>query len=207
MRYAAMLLACALGTGSANADTSRPFTHDNPQVRVRPTSALGRKVLDAGLARSTTFRRLVQRLENSDVIVYVQMRPNMPSDIGGLLEFMGRGGTNRYLRVTVGSLHHQNVIVALLGHELQHAAEVADAPDVQSPVAFRRVLPAHRCANRRGRYDSAAAQSAGRIVRAELRGSAGREPRGAARLGRGGAARRRLDRHALMPRRGRGAEI
>ena len=83
------LLACALGTGSAAADTSRPFTHDNPQVRVRPTSALGRKVIDAGMARSATFRRLVQRLESSDVIVYVQLRPNMPSDIGGLLEFMG----------------------------------------------------------------------------------------------------------------------
>ena len=165
-----LLLACALGTASASADTSRPFTHDNPQVRIRPTSALGRKVIDAGLARSTTFRRLVQRLESSDVIVYVQMRPNMPSDIGGLLEFMGRGGTNRYLRVTVGSLHHQSVIVALLGHELQHAAEVADAPGVQSVGEFaefyRRIgVPAGA-----GRYDSLAAQSAGRIVRAELRG-------------------------------------
>ena len=170
MRYAAMLLACTLGTGSASADTSRPFAHDNPQVRVRPTSALGRRVIDAGLARSTTFRRLVQRLESSDVIVYVQMRPNMPSEVGGLLEFMGRGGTNRYLRVTVGSLHHQNVIVALLGHELQHAAEVADAPEVQTAEAFARFYRRIGVPTGAGRYDSLAAQSAGRIVRAELRG-------------------------------------
>ena len=39
MRYAAILLACALGTGSAAADTSRPFTHTDPMLRVRPTSA------------------------------------------------------------------------------------------------------------------------------------------------------------------------
>jgi hypothetical protein len=170
MRYAAMLLACALGTGNASADTSRPFTHDNPQVRVRPTSALGRTVIDAGLARSTTFRRLVQRLESSDVIVYVQMRPNMPSDLGGLLEFMGRAGPNRYLRVTVSSLHHQSVLVALLGHELQHAAEVADAPDVQSPGAFAAFYRRIGVPTGVGRYDSLAAQAAGRTVRAELRG-------------------------------------
>jgi hypothetical protein len=169
MRYAAMLLACALGTGSANADTGGPFTHDNPQVRVRPTSALGRKVIDAGVARSMTFRRLVQRLESSDVIVYVQMRPNMPSDIGGLLEFMGRGGTNRYLRVSVGSLHHESVMVALLGHELQHAAEVADAPDVQTAGDFAEFYRRIGLPTGAGRYDSAAAQSTGRTVRAELR--------------------------------------
>ena len=169
MRYAAMLLACALGTGSASADTSRPFTHDNPQVRVRPTSALGRKVIDAGVARSMTFRRLVQRLESSDVIVYVQMRPNMPSEIGGLLEFMGRGGANRYLRVSVGSLHHESVMVALLGHELQHAAEVADAPDVHTVGDFGEFYRRVGLPTGAGRYDSAAAQSAGRAVRAELR--------------------------------------
>jgi hypothetical protein len=170
MRYAAMLLACALGTGNASADTSRPFTHDNPQVRVRPTSALARKVIDAGLARSITFRRLVQHLESSNVIVYVQMRPNMPSNIGGLLEFMGRAGSNRYLRVTVGSLHHQSVVVALLGHELQHAAEVADAPDVQSPDEFAAFYRRIGVSTGVGRYDSLAAESAGRTVRAELRG-------------------------------------
>jgi hypothetical protein len=169
MRYAAMLLACALGTGSASADTSRPFTHDNPQVRIRPTSALARKLIDAGVARSTTFRRLVQRLESSDVIVYVQMRPNMPSDIGGLAEFMGRGGAYRYLRVSVGSSHHQNVMVALLGHELQHAAEVADAPGVQTAEAFAEFYRRTGLPTGAGRYDSLAAQSAGRIVQAELR--------------------------------------
>jgi hypothetical protein len=171
MRYAAMLLACALGTGSAGADTSRPFTHDNAHLRLRPTSALGRKMIDAGVARSTTFRRLVQRIESSDLIVYVQVRPDMPSDIGGLLDFMGRGGANRYLRVSVGSLHHDNVILALLGHELQHAAEVADAPDVHSRSEFAAFYRRIGVPSGIGRYDSLAAQSAGRMVRAELRGS------------------------------------
>ena len=170
MRYAAMLVACVLGTGTASADTSRPFTHDNPQVRVRPTSALGRKVIDAGLARSATFRRLVERLENSDVIVYVEMRVNMPPQIGGLLEFMGRGGANRYLRVTVGSVHHHSVMIALLGHELQHAAEVADAADVQSPREFAALYQRIGVPSGVGRYDSLAARSAGLTVQAELRG-------------------------------------
>ena len=110
---------------------------------------------------------------------------------------MGRGGANRYLRVTVGSLHHQSVIVALLGHELQHAAEVADAPGVQTAEAFAEFYRRIGVPTGAGRYDSLAAQSAGRIVRAELRGrpSESRVARHASR--RGGTARRR--RSIAMP--------
>ncbi len=170
MRYAAILLACALGTGSAAADTSRPFTHTDPMLRVRPTSVLGRKVIDAGLTGSATFRGLMQRLERSDVIVYVDLRPNMPSGLGGLLEFMGRGGNNRYLHVTIGSLHHLDVLVALVGHELQHAAEVADAPSVLTAGELEALYRRIGVPSGAGRYDSAAALAAGLTVRAELRG-------------------------------------
>ena len=166
----AFLLACAMGAGSASADTSRRFTHDDPLLRVRPTNALGRKVMDAGLAGFRTFRRLVQRLEQSDVIVYVQLQSRMPSDVGGFLEFMGGGGTERYLKVTVGSLHHLNVMVALLGHELQHAAEVADAPTVRSPREFAAFYRRIGLPSGAGRYDSAAARAAGQRVQSELRG-------------------------------------
>jgi hypothetical protein len=86
---------------------------------------------------------------------------------------MGRGGTNRYLRVSVGSLHHESVMVALLGHELQHAAEVADAPDVQTVHDFGEFYRRVGLPTGAGRYDSAAAQSAGRAVRAELRSRPG----------------------------------
>jgi len=170
MRYAAFLLACAMGGATASADTSRRFTHDDPLVRVRPTNELGRKVMNAGLAGSETFRRLVQRLEQSDVIVYVQLQPMMPSEIGGLLEFMGGSGTERYLKVTVGSLHHLNVMVALLGHELQHAAEVADAPSVRSPREFAAFYRRIGLPSGVGRYDSVAARAAGQRVQSELRG-------------------------------------
>jgi hypothetical protein len=170
MRYLAIVLACALGASDVYADAATPFTHDNIRLRVRPTTALGRKVLDAGLAGSATFRRLVERLEHSDVIVYVQLRPRMPSEIGGLLEFMGRAGTDRYLRVTVSSLHHLNVLVALLGHELQHAAEVADAHDVGSPEEFASLYRRIGVPTGPGRYDSTAARAVGQTVRAELHG-------------------------------------
>jgi hypothetical protein len=170
MRYTAIALACALASSSASAETSRTFTHDNPNLRVRPTSALGRKVIDAGIARSATFRGLVQRLEQSDVIVYVQLQPNMPSEIGGVLQFMGCAGKDRYLRVTLGSLHHFNVIVALLGHELQHAAEVADAPDVIAGHQFTALYQRIGIPSGPGRFDSSAARAVGRTVQGELRG-------------------------------------
>lgn len=170
MRCAAIVLTCVLGASGASAGTNRPFTHDTPHLRVRPTTPLVRRVLDAGIVRSVTFRRLVDRLERSDVIVYVQLRPDMPSEIGGLLEFMGHAGTERYLRITVGSLHHLNVLVALLGHELQHAAEVADAPDVLSAADFTGLYRRIGVSSGPGRFDSKAAQVVGQTVQAELRG-------------------------------------
>ena len=140
-------------------------------MRVRPTSALGRKVIDAGIARFGDVPRPVQRLEQSDVIVYVQTATQHAiGSSEGCSSSWARGGNNRYLHVTVGSLHHLDVLVALLGHELQHAAEVADAPSVLTAGEFAALYRRIGVPSGAGRYDSAAALSAGQTVRAELRG-------------------------------------
>jgi len=170
MRYLATLLACTLSASTATADARGPVPLADPFVRVRPTTALGRRVVDTGVARSATFRALVQALEDSDVIVYVDLKPSMDSDISGKLEFMGRGGANRYLRITVSSLHHMNMLVSLLGHELQHAVEVATASDVTTPAKFATLYRRIGVPTGPGRYDSIAARTAGYTVRAELHG-------------------------------------
>jgi hypothetical protein len=170
MRYLATFLACTLCASTSTAHERGSALLADSFARVRPTSALGRRVVDTGVAGSATFRGLVQTLEDSDVIVYVDLKPSMDSAISGKLEFMGLGGTNRYLRITVSSLHHLNTIVSLLGHELQHAVEVAAAPDVTTPTRFATLYRRIGVPTGPDRYDSIAARTAGHNVQAELRG-------------------------------------
>ena len=197
MRCAAIVLGVTLAASTTAAETPRPLVQDNPHRHVRPTSALGRELIAEGVARSATFRRLVQRLETSDVIVYVQMQPGLPTGVGAVLEFMTAAAQVRFVRVTLGSPNHRLILVSLLAHELQHAAEVADAPDVRTLTQFEALYRRIGHPTGHNRYDSAAARFAGEAVRAELGGRVTERSRRARCLARGRTARRRVDCHAL----------
>jgi hypothetical protein len=171
MRCAAIVLGVSLAAGTAAADTPRRFVYDNPHRHVRPTSPFGRDLIETGMARSATFRRLVHRIEASDVFVYVQLQPVLPTGIGGVLEFVGAGGDVRFLRITLAGQYHRSMLVALLGHELQHAVEVAEAPNVRSAAQLERLYRTIGHPVGRHRYDSVAARFAGQTVRDELNGS------------------------------------
>jgi len=49
------------------------------------------------------------------------------------------GASHRYLRVTIDTDHTLPVIVTEIAHELEHAAEIADAPDVIDSASLRRL--------------------------------------------------------------------
>lgn len=139
-------------------------------VRLRPTQAMGRRLVSEGIERSPTIRRLVSELERSDVIVYIELRPDMAGGVVGSLRFVAPSATDRFLHISLNRRHAWSTLLAFLGHELQHAAEVAAAPDVRSADDLRTFY--RRTGIRVGRdaYDSTAAQETGRLVHAELRG-------------------------------------
>jgi hypothetical protein len=140
----------------------------NPYAHVRAMQKDAEALIAQGMAQSATFRRLVNQLERSDVIVYVDLRPDMRESIGGSLRFLARSATHRFLRVQVNRAEAPLWRVALLGHELQHAVEVAEAGDVSSAEDLRALY--HRIGVRTGldAYDSMAAREAGYTVRDEL---------------------------------------
>ena len=90
------------------------------------------------VARSATARTLAARIESEAVIVYVEIAPSMPR---------GRGATRlaattplaRFIRITLAPVAHADDQAALLAHELQHAVEIAGAPDVTSSADVRRL--------------------------------------------------------------------
>ena len=58
------------------------------------------------------------------------MRRRQRASSDGRLTFISAVGGYRYVHVRVARLAAADVQIALIGHELQHAVEIADAPDV-----------------------------------------------------------------------------
>ena len=81
-------------------------------------------------AQSPAFRALVADLESSDVVVYVERGRCMRGAVRSCLHIMTSRGGVRYMRVTLDSHRPLVVVVAQLAHELHHATEVADRPQV-----------------------------------------------------------------------------
>lgn len=141
---------------------------DEPVPSVRPLQTVGQQLLARGTEGSPTFRDLLMRLEGSDLIVYVDVRPDVPADLGGVMRFVVATTTHRIVRVTISGRHSRGTMVALLGHELRHCVEVAEAPHVRSERAMRAYYEDTGIRLARNRYDSHAAQDAGRAIRYEL---------------------------------------
>ena len=85
--------------------------------------------LEQGAHLSPTLQRLVNRLEASDVVVYLMFdrdtRPNTAGHLSLITTVPGR----RYLRISIDRRHLGCQRLAVLGHELQHAVEIAETPD------------------------------------------------------------------------------
>jgi hypothetical protein len=140
----------------------------NPRARVRPMHKRVEALLSTGMDRSATFRQLVQRIEGSDVIVYVEARHDLRDGVGGSMRFVTRSATDRFVRILLNARHSNPTLVALLGHELQHVVEVAEHDEVQSADDLRDFY--RRTGVRTGpdSFDSDAARQTGYLVRAEI---------------------------------------
>lgn len=98
--------------------------------------------------------------------MHIETRTLMPTGIGGMTRFVTSRGGYRYLRITLSSELTLRVRSAILGHELQHACEVADSS--AADVEGMRELFEHE-GHRAGDYfETKAAIQTERTVWAEL---------------------------------------
>jgi hypothetical protein len=113
---------------------------DSSHRHVRASEPRILALIDAGLSRSATFRRLVATLDESDVIVYVEPKTTR-QNLGGYLahQVVARGGY-RYLHVAVETNGSEGRLVPLLAHELQHAVEVAQAPEAIDAASVQQLF-------------------------------------------------------------------
>jgi hypothetical protein len=143
----------------------------SPDRHVRATKPRIIAVIDAGLSYSETFRRLVMTLNHSDVIVYIEPKLTR-EDLGGfLVHNVAFQGGQRYLRILVDPRGAPGRVVPILAHELQHAVEVAGAPDARDAESLERVFSRlavkYNCRVAMC-YETQAAKDVERLVRDEL---------------------------------------
>ena len=138
-------------------------------AHVRALSPKMKELVEHGKRRSATFRSLVDTLNRSDVVVYLEITDKLPGGLDGRMMFLTSAGGVRYLHAQVTKGLGAEELLAVAAHELQHAVEVAAHPEVRDAATL--ALLYERIGMRmtaKDRFDTPAAQLMGRRVRAEL---------------------------------------
>jgi hypothetical protein len=131
IRFAgAVLVAIVAGVATPAATTNEPSV-----LRCEGDQHLN-KIVAQGLVRSATLRGLVAELERAHVIAYAAISRGLPPGVGGRVRFIGTGDGWRFLRIELDDRCSKVELLALLGHELQHATEIAAAPDVTDSASM-----------------------------------------------------------------------
>ena len=146
---------------------------DQREHRIRTTDERLQSIVNEGIRFSTTFEALVDRLDRSDVVVYLELDRHPQEGLDGRLSFLGSQGGIRYVLIRVVFLQDRARQTALVGHELRHAGEVADAPSIVDRQTMEHEYERLGYENSRAAYgrtfDTTAAIDAGMRVWRELR--------------------------------------
>lgn len=150
----------------------RPSALASPAVSwdaIRPQSAGAERLLSRALERSATVRALASRIAESDVIVYVELRHDLPPGMAACLTWMSTTDSRRFVRVSIRQGLRPADRVAFAAHELRHVVEVIDHPEVRSAAdlddLYRRI--GDKGAPTRAHWDTLDAVAAERVARME----------------------------------------
>lgn len=138
--------------------------------RVRPHDKRSAALLVEGLRLSATIRHLFDQLEHRQVVVYVQIENRLKGRLAGSLTWIAGTRHVRYVRVSINPDLRGAAAVAALGHELQHAIEVANEPSIVDDKSLNAFYREHGISTsvHRNNWDTEAAQLVAREIRRDL---------------------------------------
>lgn len=144
-----------------------------PERKVRAIGDRVTAALREGARRSPTFADLLAALDRSDVIVYVELSHDLRPNTDGRTMLVTRDAAYRYVRIQVRALMSPDVTISLIGHELQHALEIASTAWIRNDKDLRQFYErAGAGRSLPSAYETQAARDAGYQVRLELRRNA-----------------------------------
>lgn len=168
VRAVCLLIASLANVPAVVAEPATPEA-DPLRPRVRGISPKMKELIELGSRRSTTFRSLVHAIDRSDLVVYLEAVRDLPAGLDGRLRFLTTASGVRYLHVQVTSGLNVEELIAVAAHELQHALEVAEHPEVRDAAGLAMLYERIGIPGLvKNRFDTVAAQSTGKRVRAEL---------------------------------------
>ena len=145
------------------------YLMEAPERRIRAFSPQLQQGVADGLRRSPTFAAIVRALQESDIIVQIVDALHLPPSLHARLTLANGDRTFRFVRIEVGYYRRGDELIALLGHELQHALELALAPDVRSEAGMAALYKRIGFRTRGDRhFDTHEAHAAERRIRREL---------------------------------------
>lgn len=163
------LLVIAVLCAAPAAASSRPSAPRLNRVRIADESIS--RLLEQGLNRSITIRRLISEIETGGVFVYLCSDTEMNDRLAGHMKFLGSSGRYRYVKVAIRRPMTESEAIAALGHELEHVREILMNPQVKDGSSledfYRQVGDERTIAGRRS-VDTEAARRTGIVVRREL---------------------------------------
>jgi hypothetical protein len=129
-------LSPATGTIESATVPRQPFHLDPvyPHVRIEDTHL--RDCVERAADGSPTLRRLIDRLQQSDVVAYVRYDQGLHGR--GHLAFVSSAAGVRYVMIRVAFIGAAEPQAALVGHELRHALEVAELSSITDLTSFER---------------------------------------------------------------------
>ena len=142
---------------------------DMPRVRDNGDPSIAALIHEA-TGRSATFRRLVETIDATDGIVYVEHGKCRRGAQAYLVLTVTVAGPHRVLRIVVNTRRDPTTVMAAIGHELRHAVEVLNDRAVTSSRAIY-FFYQREGTTEGGRFETAAAVQAGSRVLDELTGN------------------------------------
>jgi hypothetical protein len=165
-------MAIAIGTAGiprADAADRGLGTADAPVlVRIRTHTPVVATLIQEATKRSATFRALVEIINASDGIVYVN-EGDCGHGVRACLVEVFAAGPNRIFRVKVNIRKASWDLMGSIGHELRHVIEVLGDPTVTSSAAMYFFYERTGRRGTKSSFETDAAVEAGQAVRSEVR--------------------------------------
>ena len=167
MRKALIIVLLTLGASRA------VFADPNglpPWKHLLPLSPGAIDLMNESVERSAIVEGMIAKIEETDVVVY--LTDSMPAAVSGplsYLTYLSNVDATRYLLIRIDRWRTSPVErIALLGHELQHALEVAGAPEVRDARGMAKLYRRIGWESRQDKFETDAAQTVGNKVRSEV---------------------------------------
>ena len=161
----ALTIAATICTAAPSATAADDQALHLSRVRSENPS-IGAVVRDATM-RSVTFRQLVDTIDGTDGLVYIEQGKCGHGVRACLLMSVKIAGPSRMLRVIIGDSRPNCRMMASIGHELRHAVEVLSDPHIRSDSAIFSSYERLGRATDSSRFETEAAMHAGLDVDTE----------------------------------------